>query len=199
MSPTRMVPVGLAQPCSVRRLPESNRCLAPEKTGADFRVLQPLRGNRPAFAIEADGCWIWQGSLNSKGYPLRRSNATGHLLVHRAVYEALHGELSTELQVHHRCRNEACVNPAHLEARAHLDHERLHAGEQNRAAVILAALAAGPKRFRDLEDAVRQAGHTSGATALTRMAGRGEIVRLRHGLYSLPKVAAGVTYPTGRF
>ena len=60
-----------------------------------------------------DGCWLWQASLNSRGYGL--ISAGGKLmLAHRYAYLAYTGELDNSLQIDHRCMNKACVNPDHL-------------------------------------------------------------------------------------
>lgn len=60
------------------------------------------------------GCWIWLGARKPGGYGTlcfdgRRYQA------HRAFYEERHGPIPLGLQLDHRCRVRACVNPAHLE------------------------------------------------------------------------------------
>ncbi len=61
-----------------------------------------------------NGCWLWIGSRNSKGYGRfmldGRSQST-----HRVAYSALVGEIPTGLVIDHLCRVRGCVNPAHLE------------------------------------------------------------------------------------
>jgi hypothetical protein len=60
--------------------------------------------------VEADGCWIFTGTINNKGY--------GSILkttAHRYIYEATVGPIPAGLQIDHLCMNKQCVNPAHLE------------------------------------------------------------------------------------
>lgn len=73
------------------------------------------RPNRPAYRIEANGCWLWLGGIGYHGYGKRYwSGRTA--LAHRVMYEEMVGPIPDGLQIDHLCRNRACVNPAHLEA-----------------------------------------------------------------------------------
>jgi hypothetical protein len=62
------------------------------------------------------GCWLWLGSLNTKGYgkaDLRLINHVRSTLAHRLIYFFFKGV--TDQQLDHLCRTHSCVNPAHLE------------------------------------------------------------------------------------
>lgn len=70
-------------------------------------------------SVEADGCWIWTGSIR-KGYGQiwTSLDASGHrslLQAHRASYELARGPIPEGLDLDHLCRNRLCVNPDHLE------------------------------------------------------------------------------------
>jgi len=61
-----------------------------------------------------EGCWLWQATINARGY--------GHICInykqlkaHRVSYEHWKGEIPSNLQVDHLCKNTSCVNPLHLE------------------------------------------------------------------------------------
>lgn len=77
-----------------------------------------------------DGCWHWQGALNSRGYGCFGVRGVSQLS-HRVAYEALVGPIPGGLTIDHLCREKRCVNPAHLEpvtARENI----ARAAEQNR-------------------------------------------------------------------
>lgn len=73
---------------------------------------------RERVAFAPNGCWIWQGALNSKGYPsVRIGGRKGRtVLVHRLVLELTGGPLAPGLLACHHCDTPACVSPAHLYA-----------------------------------------------------------------------------------
>lgn len=61
-----------------------------------------------------DDCWLWTAKIEWNGYG--RFWFDGHsIFAHRFAYELIHGPIPKGLTIDHRCRNKACVNPAHLE------------------------------------------------------------------------------------
>ena len=79
-----------------------------------------------------DECWGWRGGLNAYGYgviSVPRGNQVG---AHRVSYEIAFDSVPEGLDVHHKCGNRACTNPAHLEALSRVDHVREHATDRCR-------------------------------------------------------------------
>jgi hypothetical protein len=77
----------------------------------------------------ATPCHVWQGALNSKGYPSRGIPGTKGKSeqVHRAALaERLGRPIAEGCQAHHRCENRKCVNAEHLEEKTPLEHKRAH-------------------------------------------------------------------------
>lgn len=97
--------------------------VGPRPRPAHERVLARVR--------HADGCWVFTGSTLKAGHGrvMTGSNHDGTRrpqLAHRVVYEALIGPIPEGFDLHHRCRQPACVNPEHLELLSHVDHQREH-------------------------------------------------------------------------
>lgn len=60
-----------------------------------------------------DGCWVWTGARQAKGYG--RVWFRGRIWgTHRLAWFLTRGEIHAALQVCHRCDNPPCCNPAHL-------------------------------------------------------------------------------------
>lgn len=59
----------------------------------------------------ADGCWIWQGYVDKRGYGRGWTGETAH----RSLYRHLRGDFPADYHVDHLCRVTRCVNPEHME------------------------------------------------------------------------------------
>lgn len=60
-------------------------------------------------------CWVWQGTLQNKGYGYFRDGAKWRR-AQRVAYELFIGPIPNGLTIDHICNNRACVRPDHLEA-----------------------------------------------------------------------------------
>lgn len=71
---------------------------------------------------EPTGCWIWQGTIDSRGYGRLGFNKAGQFLVHRLSLEAHLGHSIDGLFAHHKCANTSCLNPDHLQLTTHAEN-----------------------------------------------------------------------------
>lgn len=83
---------------------------------------------------QPNGCWLWTGYLDGKGYGfLRLTRSRKTVRAHRLAYEALVGPIPEGMELDHLCRIIRCVNPDHLEPVTHAENVRRgRGGEHNR-------------------------------------------------------------------
>jgi hypothetical protein len=74
--------------------------------------------------MDHNGCAVWQGELVDKGYP-RFFDGERNVMAHRWLYELLVGPIPDGSQLHHACRNAACVNPEHLRPVTAAEHNAI--------------------------------------------------------------------------
>jgi hypothetical protein len=70
--------------------------------------------------VSPDGCWLWRGGDNGRGYGvmgLRDPRRTTY--VHRVMYELAKGPILEGYEVAHTCDVRNCVRPSHLVLMTH--------------------------------------------------------------------------------
>ena len=91
-----------------------------------------------AHFTKGEGCWLWTGYINSRGYGRYGRTA----LAHRIAYELYIGSIPANYDVDHTCHTSSadcpgnntclhrrCVNPKHLEAKSHADNMKRIPGD----------------------------------------------------------------------
>ncbi len=99
--------------------PHTDRCADRCLAVPDIQPMLPpnLRERiveQPAPEPHTTPCWVWTGRRNRNGYG-RAWDGKREPVAHRLVYACLVGPIPDGHVLDHRCRNRACVNPAHLE------------------------------------------------------------------------------------
>lgn len=73
---------------------------------------------------ERRNCWVWQGSVTTKGYAQTKTKPAEH--AHRFMFRLLRGEIPEWAVLHHICGNKRCLNPTHLEIKHPTEHSKHH-------------------------------------------------------------------------
>jgi hypothetical protein len=95
------------------------------------------RRSDPWWTVEDRGfetpCWVWTGSMNAYGYPIRCVDGRWKQ-AHRLAFVQTGGVIPAGCIVHHCCEVPLCVNPEHLAAVAQREHQTLHAALRRKVA-----------------------------------------------------------------
>ena len=81
---------------------------------------------RGKVEVEWEGCCVWTGGLNEKGYGMVRTDCRTKRRAHRVIWEKYKGKIVAGMVLHHKCRNRRCCNPEHLEMVTRAEHVALH-------------------------------------------------------------------------
>lgn len=68
---------------------------------------------RQLVFVDFNGCWIWTGLLNPRGYG--QLDVQGVHGAHRVFYTLFKGPIAKRMTLDHLCHVTYCVNPDHLE------------------------------------------------------------------------------------
>jgi hypothetical protein len=85
---------------------------------------------------KTDGCWLWIGGLDRRGYGQFDVTTDGKRRNHRAHrwgYEQLVRQLDPAETIDHLCRVHNCVNPEHLDPVLHAENVRRGDGGKHNA------------------------------------------------------------------
>lgn len=90
--------------------------------------LTEAEARRFAAKLRVDnGCLLWTGCTNSRGYGVVGLRGA-RFLTHRVAYETVIAPIPAGWEVDHLCRRRLCCTPAHLEAVSGAENRRRSRG-----------------------------------------------------------------------
>lgn len=121
--------------------------------------------------LPGDGCWVWTGGLDTKGYGNFNVEGTTRR-ASKVAYEMAHGVSTLGVHVLHRCDNRRCVRPDHLFLGTNADNvaDKVAKGRQ--------AMKLSPDAVRDLRARYEAGGITQRDLAAAFGIGQAQVSRI---------------------
>lgn len=124
-----------------------------------------------------NGCRLWTGTVNSKGYG--QLNVDGRRVgVHRLAYEQAIGPIPPGMLVMHRCDTPGCIAPSHLTIGSPADNmaDKVAKGRQQRGERVPSA-----KLTAERVEAIRGDRRPQRVVAAEHGVSRGTVYDIKHG------------------
>lgn len=123
------IPIGLCQCGCGRSTPIAEHTNSrkgwiigkPTRFARGHKLPRPLTERLAKHINKTEGCWLWTGWKNNKGYGMLTERGK-HVLAHRMMWESINGPIPSGMELDHLCRNTLCVRPDHLEAVTHREN-----------------------------------------------------------------------------
>jgi hypothetical protein len=103
------------------------------RTGRPIESYEDNYWSKVQWPSEPDGCWQWGGTIDTAGYGefvVNNKVIRRKARAHRWSVDFAGENLNPDDNIHHVCKNRACVNPDHLVVLSRADHTRLHHEER---------------------------------------------------------------------
>ena len=78
--------------------------------------------------IADNDCWLWTRATDKDGYGVFSVDGK-YIRAHRYIWQLHYGSIPEGINIHHRCKNPACVNIVHMLALSPRQHKQLHMSE----------------------------------------------------------------------
>lgn len=65
------------------------------------------------YKISINGCWLWQGAKDQKGYGLLRFKSK-LMRAHNVSFIITNGPIPPKKHLYRSCEDNSCINPSHL-------------------------------------------------------------------------------------
>jgi hypothetical protein len=91
---------------------------------------QPIEERFLNYVEKTEDCWLWTGNRDRKGYGRFTTTQSTSDRAHRVAYRLWVGPIPDGHELHHTCKNRACVRPDHLRPEFGTDHARHHRRER---------------------------------------------------------------------